>query len=72
MSRSGLLATFLATMTVVGCGGAAENSATAGDPPSEVAAVQGITGDWQVTALETAARCVPAQCTVGGSGPRRP
>jgi hypothetical protein len=46
MSRSGLCAAFLWTMTAVACGGAAENSAAAGDLPPEVLAVQAITGDW--------------------------
>jgi hypothetical protein len=52
-------------MTVVACGGAAENSATGGDTQPEVAAVQAINGDWKVTARETAdVTLMPAAGTI--------
>ncbi|MGY8778703.1 MAG: hypothetical protein ACKVIN_11320 [Longimicrobiales bacterium] len=52
-------------MTVVACGGVAENSATDGDTQPEVPAVQAITGAWQLTARETAAvTLMPAVGTI--------
>jgi heat shock protein HslJ len=64
MSRSGLCIAFAATMTLIACGGDAANTDAPVDTPPEVVAMQPITGDWLITAIETAdGTLVPAEGT---------